>query len=292
MRFAQTRRFLLTVRYDLRGKVPAPAGTWRGQRNRRVHPEAGEADAGKQQGCHAGPGLGARPGRAPGLAFAQVAPPLAGQPAAAVAEPPAASLNLTQRGVPAEASAENGVLAKEKALAAGRRAAWAKLLAEAGTTGPNLSDQQIDDMVSSIVIEEERTSPTRYSGRITVNFNPNRVRSQLGGRVPGAGAGAATARRRRRAPAAGGPASNWVDVVATYRSMAEWLDLVRRLKGAGQVASVDIQAIAVDAARLRLGLRGPTESVIGDLAGLGIALVPAVGARPGETWRVGLAGGG
>jgi hypothetical protein len=228
----------------------------------------------------------AGPGLAP--ARAQVPPPLAGEPAPAAAEPAAASLSFTQRGVPAEASAENGVLAKERALAAGRRAAWAKLLAEAGTTGPNLSDQQIDDMVSSIVIEEERTSPTRYSGRITVNFNPNRVRSQLGGRVPGlAPAAAAPA-----APAAAGPASNWVDAVATYRSMAEWLDLVRRLKGAGQVASVDIQAIAVDAARVRLGLRGPTETVIGDLAGLGIALVPAVGARPGETWRVGLAGGG
>ncbi|TDH62240.1 hypothetical protein E2C06_12690 [Dankookia rubra] len=225
----------------------------------------------------------------PGPALAQVPPPSAGEPAAAAAEPAAASLNFTQRGVPAEASAENGVLAKEKALAAGRRAAWSKLLAEAGTSGPGLSDQQIDDMVSSIVIEEERTSPTRYSGRITVNFNPNRVRSQLGGRVPGlapvAGGGAA-------APAPAGPASNWVDAVATYRSMAEWLDLVRRLKGAGQIASVDIQAIAVDAARVRLGLRGPTETVMGDLAGLGIQLVPAVGARPGETWRVGLAGGG
>jgi hypothetical protein len=226
----------------------------------------------------------------PGLALAQVPPPLAGEPAAAVAEPPAASLNFTQRGVPAEASAENGVLAKEKALAAGRRAAWSKLLSEAGTSGPGLSDSQIDNMVSSIVIEEERISPTRYTGRITVNFNPNRVRSQLGGRVPGL-APAAGGPGSPAAPA-GGPASNWVDAVATYRSMAEWLDLVRRLKGAGQVASVDIQAIAVDAARVRLGLRGPTETVMGDLAGLGIQLVPAVGTRPGETWRVGLAGGG
>jgi len=227
-----------------------------------------------------------------GPSQAQVPPPLAGQPAVApAAEPP--TVNLTQRGVPAEASAENGVLAKERALAAGRRAAWEKLLAEAGTTSPGLSDNQIDDMVSSIVIEEERTSPTRYSGRITVNFNPNRVRSQLGGRVPGlAPAAASPGAPSGGAPSAGGPASNWVDAVATYRSMAEWLDLVRRLKGAGQVASVDILAIAVDAARIRLGLRGPTESVMGDLAGLGIALVPAVGPRPGESWRVGLAGGG
>ena len=288
MGFAQSRRFLLTVRYDLRGRVPARAG-----------PAAASATAGatrNEEGPMPASSRGATLVLALGLVLAsglapvsaQVPPPLAGQPAAAAAEPPAASLNLTQRGIPAEASAENGVLAKEKALAAGRRAAWAKLLAEAGTSGPSLSDQQIDDMVSSIVIEEERTSPTRYSGRITVNFSPNRVRSQLAGRVPGlvpAAAGPA-------APAAGASASNWVEVVATYRSMAEWLDLVRRLKGAGQVASVDVQAIAVDAARLRLGLRAPTETVIGDLAGLGIQLAPAVGPRPGETWRLGLAGGG
>lgn len=228
----------------------------------------------------------ASPAWTPGLA--QMPPPVPAAPAAAVAEPPAASINLTQRGIPAEASAENGVLAKERALAAGRRAAWAKLLSEAGASGPNLSDQQIDDLVSSIVIEEERTSPTRYSGRITVNFNPGRVRGQLAGRVPGLAPVAAAP----GTPSPGAPASNWVEAVATYRSMAEWLDLVRRLKGAGPVASVDIQAIAVDAARLRLGLRGPAETVAGDLAGLGIALAPAVGPRPGESWRIGLAGGG
>ncbi len=220
-------------------------------------------------------------------AVAQVPPPFAGQPAMA-AEPAAAAVGLTQRGIPAEASAENGVLAKERALAAGRRAAWDRLLAEAGTTAATLSDSQIDDMVNSIVIEQERTSPTRYSGRITVNFNATRVRGVLGSRVPGLAPAAAAP----GAPTAGAPAANWRVAVATYRSMAEWLDLMRRLKGAGPVASVDIQAIAVDAARIRLGLRAPTETVVGDLAGLGIQLVPAVGTRPGEAWRVGLAGGG
>ena len=74
--------------------------------------------------------------------------------------------------------------------------------------------------------------------------------------------------------------------------MAEWLELRRRLRGAGPVASVEVQGIAVDAARLRLGLRAPPPVVAGDLAGLGIAMVPALGAGPGETWRLGLAGGG
>jgi hypothetical protein len=212
-------------------------------------------------------------------ASAQVAAPSAAAPA------DAAALNFTQRGVPAEASAENGVLAKERALAAGRRAAWQQMAAEAGTTLPNLSDSQIENLVSSIVIEQERTSPTRYSGRITVNFSAARVRNALGGQRPAEGTATGGT------PPAGA-ASNWVDVVATYRSMAEWLELMRRLKGAGPVASVDIRAIAVDAARLRLGLRGATEVVAGDLAAQGLSLMPAAGTQPGDSWRLGLAGGG
>jgi hypothetical protein len=48
----------------------------------------------------------------------------------------------------------------------------------------------------------------------------------------------------------------------------------------------------VDAARVRIGLRAPAQAAAGELAALGIAMVPVRGAAPGETWRVGLAGGG
>lgn len=215
-----------------------------------------------------------------GPAAAQV-PPL--PPVATVPAEPQ-PLNLTQRGIPAEATAENGVLARDRALAAGRRTAWERALAEAGLPPTTLSDQRIEDLVSSIVIEQERTAPTRYSGRITVVFNPNRVRAALGGStvVPGASI----------APVAAAPASNWLEAVATYRSMGEWLELQRRLRGAGQVASVDILAIAVDAARLRLGLRGPAPEAAATLAVLGVMLEQPAAAIPGGAWRVGLAGGG
>ncbi|WP_236037699.1 hypothetical protein [Belnapia arida] len=192
--------------------------------------------------------------------------------------PDASALNLTQRGIPAEASAENGVLARERALAAGRRTAWERALSEAGLPPVNLSDGRLEDMVRSIVIEQERTAPTRYAGRITVVFDPNRVRSALGGSasVPGASPPPV---------AAGAPASNWIEARAIYRSMGEWLELQRRLRGAPPVASVDIQAIAVDAARLRLGLRAPPPEAAALLAALGIALEQA-----GSAWRLGLAG--
>ena len=103
-----------------------------------------------------------------------------GAPAALHAQDAPAPVSFTQRGVPAEATAENGVIARERAFVAGRRAAWERIASAAGVTR-TLSDQQIESMVTSIIIEEERTSPTRYTGRITVNFNPGRVRAITGG---------------------------------------------------------------------------------------------------------------
>jgi hypothetical protein len=222
---------------------------------------------------------------------------------------------FSQRGVPAEASAENGVLARERALAAGRRAAWQRLTGQAGG-GPNLSDSQIEDLVDSIVIEQERVTPQRYTGQITVNFNPGRVRGARGGErtaaltggaaaaapPPGGGGTSAAPPVDPLAPLGaarpGGPASTWLTAVATYRSMEEWLELQRRLRGAGPVASLEIQGIATDRARLRLGLRAPGPVAAEELAGLGVVMQPmTMGMGPDQTWavglgRAGLAGGG
>ncbi len=195
-----------------------------------------------------------------------------------------ANLAFSQTGVPAEATAADAVQAKEKAFAAGRRTAWQALAAQAGVTGTGLSDGQIDDLVASIIVEQERLSPRGYSGRITVNFAPDRVRALLAGRAP---AGPAPVMSGGALPAS--PASGYVDATAVYRSMGEWLELRRRLLASAPVASVEVQSIAVDAARLRLGLRGAPGQAAAELAGTGVALQPAGGA---DAWRVGLAGGG
>ncbi len=283
------------------------------------------------QGCGKGCDAAAwRPGRRRGLrlvtalllgcgvaasAAAQGLPPMVAPPSAGSQAPVEAvipTLNLSQQGVPAEAAAENGVVARERALAAGRRLAWERLLAEAAAPAIPQSDSQIDNLVTSIVIEQERPSPTRYSGRITVNFSGPRVRSLLAGRAPslavlggGGGAGGGdNAGLPAGPPAPTGAASNWLEAVASYRSMGEWLELRRRLRGAGPIATVEILGIAVDAARLRIGLRLPPEAAAADLAGLGIALQPAgqpyspfplggpAAASPIQSWRLGLAGGG
>jgi hypothetical protein len=198
-----------------------------------------------------------------------------------------AAVSFTQRGVPAEATAENGVIARERALAAGRRAAWDRIASPAGVTR-QLSDSQIEGMVSSIVIEEERTSPTRYTGRITVNFNPGRARGYLGTASAGDGGSGTTPSDGTAAPARPqGPAVATVEVVALYGSLNEWLELRRRL--AGQTTRIDILAISTDRARLRLGLRAPPQVAAQDLATQGIAMAPGSGA-PGDAWRVGLGG--
>ena len=196
---------------------------------------------------------------------------------------------LRQTGIPVEATAADAVQARDLALAAGRRAALNRLAAAVGTTPPSVSDRQIDAMVASIQIEEERVTSTRYIGRITVVFN-NAARSLLGGGVTGGGGGGmAGGGSAPPNPLAGLPASNFVDADTSFGSMAQWLDLRRRLLSAGPVASVSILAIATDGARLRLGLRAPAPEATDALASAGVVLQPPGVA--GENWRVGLGGG-
>jgi hypothetical protein len=211
-------------------------------------------------------------------------------PAAPRAQEAAASVSYTQRGVPAEATAENGVIARERAFTAGRRAAWERIASAAGVTR-SLSDSQIEAMVTSIIIEEERTSPTRYTGRITVNFNPGRVRAVTGGGATAEGGpppeGATTPGDPPPRPVAPMAAAATIEAVAQYGSLNEWLEIRRRL--VANTARMEVVAISTDRARLRLGLRAPPAVAAEELARQGLAMVPGSGA-PGDAWRVGLAG--
>lgn len=201
-----------------------------------------------------------------------------------------AAINFTQRGVPAEATAENGVIARERALANGRRAAWERLAASAGISR-QLSDAQIEQMTASIIIEEERTAPTRYTGRITVNFNPGRVRALAGGAIAGEGGGTGGGTGGTQAdagrPPGPVPVAATVEAVALYGSLQDWLELRRRLKAGA--ARMEVVAISTDRARLRLSLRAAPGVVAEEFARQGVSMTPGSGA-PGDAWRVGLAG--
>ena len=179
----------------------------------------------------------------------------------------------SQRGVPAEATAENGVVARDRALASARRIAWGRVAGD--NAARSLSDGQIEALVESIVIEEERTGPTRYAGVVTVNFRRSGSQAVLSGVDPAT----ALAPRNMATVAT-------VEAIARYGGMAEWLEIRRRLAAAPEVARVDVVAISIDRARLRIALRAAPPAAAEALAESGILLAPQAGAP--DPWRVGL----
>jgi hypothetical protein len=254
-------------RIDIAGGGPA-TGAGRGDRNHRA---GAAATAGLLRAALFGLALGAG-----ALSPALTAPALA---QAMPEENP-----LVQRNVPAEATAENAVVARDRALAAGQRLAYERMAQQLGLAR-GIPDSQIEAMVQSLVIESERITPRGYAARITVNFSAGAAGAA---RAPAQAGGPATPGQ----PARGAPAVASVEAVARYRSFPEWVEITRRLGAAAPVARVEVVTIAGDMARLRIGLRSQPPEAAQELAGVGLALNPGpIDARPGEGWRLSLAGG-
>lgn len=262
-----------------------PASLRRGQRSGNNHAAVGSA-------------IGARAAGVVRRAFAALCllALLAITPALAQDDP------LVQRGIPAEATAETAVLAREQALNNGQRLAYERMASSLGLN-PRASDAQIEGMVRSLIIESERISARTYTARITVNFNPQRV-AAAGGRLPAPSSDggvplAAPGAMATPAPNPGtGPAVTTVEALASYRSFAEWVEITRRLSTAAPVARMQVVAVAADGARLRLSLRAmPAEAAAG-MADSGLFLSPTLADPrlppnpvPGrEGWRLSLAG--
>ncbi len=212
------------------------------------------------------------------LAALLIALPLVAVPARAQDANP-----LVQPGISVEATAESAVQARERAHAQARREAFQRLAASLGTTAPSVSDSQLEAWTSALVVEQERTSPTRYTGRLTVRLSPAAA-SALGRSVaspaplPGVPGGDG---------AALGPSAASVTATAVYAGFGEWRDLRSRLRASGAVAELEILSIRTDGAVLRLALRGGAAEAQAGLQATGVA-VEASGAE----WRIGLGGGG
>ncbi|WP_245214163.1 hypothetical protein [Roseomonas indoligenes] len=232
--------------------------------------------------------------------------------AASIALPTAAMAQddpAVQRGVPAEATAANAVLAKERAIANAQRIAYQRYAAAVGRD-PNASAGTIESLVTSMVVEQERSTLNGYSGRYTIRFrgagsSSSGASTAAAGSSSG-GSGAPAAPRPSGDSAAyvppPGPPLNpmtaLLDARTNFRSLDEWLALRRRLLAQPSVGSVEILAISTEGAKLRIGLRSPPATAAQELAAGGIALAPAQptvpgmpGPAPGSEWRVGLAGG-
>jgi len=194
---------------------------------------------------------------------------------------------LTQRGVSAQATAENGVVAQERAFAAGRRAAWDRI--QGMVNAPRRpTDAELDRMVRSIVIEQETTGPQRYAGRLSIHFDAEVLQNFAeSGEVRTATRPSRTASEAQGNVTPPTPVLTSLEAVARYGSLNEWLEIRRRLIAAG--AKLDVTAITTDRAHLNLGLRVPVGLAPETFGQHGLQLAPGTGTR-NDQWRLGLAG--
>ncbi len=190
---------------------------------------------------------------------------------------------LVQRGVPAEAAAANAVAARDQAYANARRIAFQRMAEALGGNIHTPSDAQLERMVAAVIVENERTSSTRYTGQLTVQFSPGQVSALTGRSFSGGGAVGSPGGMALNIPMA---AQAHVEASARFNSLQEWLDLRRRLRASNSVATVDIVAISPDAARMRLGLRQPPGEAAASLGAAGVAVQ-----QDGGRWQLELGGG-
>ncbi|GAA4043092.1 hypothetical protein GCM10022281_25360 [Sphingomonas rosea] len=129
----------------------------------------------------------------------------------------------------------------------GFKALWAKLHNAPASAAPTLPDSTLDDIVSSIAIEEERIAPGRYIASLQILFDRSRAAGLLGAGGP----------VRRSAPmllvpvmVSGGTATTvetrnpWQRAWAEYRTSNSAIDYVR-ISGQG------IDPLLVNAGQLR-----------------------------------------
>lgn len=91
---------------------------------------------------------------------------------------------LTVRDVPVDATAASATAAREEALRQGQREALRLLVermtpADAHPRLPQLTDADVASALAGFSVAEEKISPTRYLGRLTVNFRAGAVRQLL-----------------------------------------------------------------------------------------------------------------
>lgn len=199
---------------------------------------------------------------------------------------------LVQRGVPAQGLAADAVTARERAHAAATRTAFQQMMRALGISRATPSDGQLAQMVAAIIIEQERTTPNRYDGRLTIQFSAGAVSALIGrpvgvpaGGPAGGPTGAPGDAGEEPPPALNIPMAATGSVLATARhgSLDGWVELRRRLLESPAVVSVDVLGMTMETARLRLGLSQPPDAAAAALAASGIMVEP-----DGADWQVGL----
>ena len=186
---------------------------------------------------------------------------------------------FTVKGIGVDVTDKDAATAKIKAITEAQVKAFHTLLQriaspEAASRLKGLSARDIGRMMSSLSVEEERTGPNRYIGRLTIRFSPRKVRALL--RNKGVGYITERAPRILIIPVWQGPDGPvlWAD--------NPWLEAWRNLHAEDALVPIIIpagddtdrqtlsaqDALAGDAGRLQaLKLRYDTEGVLVAVAG-------------------------
>jgi hypothetical protein len=88
--------------------------------------------------------------------------------------PVAASTDIEVRGIAVDVTGKNAEEARLNGWKEAQRKAWEKI------GGPEISDSQLEGLVSAIVVEQERLGPRRYIARLGVIFDRARAGGLLG----------------------------------------------------------------------------------------------------------------
>jgi len=89
--------------------------------------------------------------------------------------PVVSSSDIEVSGISVDVTADTAEEAREKGWREAQRKAWEKI------GGPQISDSQLEGLVSAVVIEQERIGPKRYIARLGVIFDRARSAGFLGG---------------------------------------------------------------------------------------------------------------
>ncbi|MBV1917819.1 MAG: heavy-metal-associated domain-containing protein, partial [Sphingomonadaceae bacterium] len=79
--------------------------------------------------------------------------------------PVASSKDIHVPGIPVNVTSESGEKARQAGWRLAQRKAWATI------DGPKMSDDQLDGLVSAVVIEREQIGPRRYIAQLGIIFD-------------------------------------------------------------------------------------------------------------------------
>ncbi|MFA7604546.1 MAG: heavy-metal-associated domain-containing protein [Novosphingobium sp.] len=149
--------------------------------------------------------------------------------------PLASSTDIEVRGIEVNATGRNAEEARAAGWKEAQRKAWEQI------NGARLSDEQIDALVSAVIIEHEQIGPRRYVARLGVVFDRAKAGGLLGSGEPG------SAERSRSAPMlvlpildSGGTAQvfevrgPWQRAWANFQTGASAMDYIRPVGAGGE----------------------------------------------------------